>query len=86
MNATSLTTNGDEYISMPSDFLAPFSLSLAPVGQRVPSGEGCKLSSEKHIQIEHPQPFPNTTGIFDEILRFFGNVTGNFILAQRPTQ
>ena len=23
-NATSATTNGDEYISMPSDFLAPF--------------------------------------------------------------
>ena len=83
-NATSATTNGDEYLSMPSDFLAPFSFFISTVGS-----EGFLLEKDVNfIREAYPNrattALPKYYGIFDAKADASGNVTGNFILGPTP--
>lgn len=83
-NATSATTNGDEYISMPSDFLAPFSFFISTAGS-----EGFLLEKDVNfIREAYPDrtatALPKYYGIFDAKADASGNVTGNFILGPTP--
>ena len=65
-NATASTTSGNQYLACPSDFLAPFSLSLAdPTAPHVSSL--LRLLFEKS---RHPLHHQNGTGRLSES-RFF---------------
>ena len=83
-NATSALTSGDEYISMPTDFLAPFSFFVSTSGS-----EGFLLEKDVNF-IREAYPDRTSTGLpkyyasFDDSTDSSGNVTGNFIVGPTP--
>ena len=83
-NATSSLSSGDEYISMPTDFLAPFSLFITTAGSQA-------FLLEKDVNfIREAYPDRTATGVpkyyasFDSKADTSGNVTGNFIVGPTP--
>ena len=86
-NATSSLTINDEYLSTPSDFLAPFSFFIQDVGSE-------RYLIEKDVNfIREAYPNRATTGvpkyyaIFDATATTAGgNVQANFILGPTPNQ
>ena len=86
-NATSTLTINDEYLSTPSDFLAPFSLFIKTAGS-----EGFLLEKDVNF-IREAYPDRTTTakpkyyGFFDAAATAgAGNVQANFILGPTPDQ
>jgi hypothetical protein len=84
-NATSNLTSGDEYLSLPSDFMAPFSLFISESGS-----EAFLLEKDVNFMRE-AYPDRTSTGtpkyyaIFDtSATAAGGNVAGNFILGPTP--
>jgi hypothetical protein len=86
-NATSTTSANDEYLSTPSDFLAPFSLFIKTAGS-----EGFLLEKDVNFMRES---YPDRTstakpkyyGFFDATATAgAGNVQANFILGPTPDQ
>jgi len=84
-NATSNLTSGDEYLSLPSDFMAPFSLFISQSGS-----EAFLLEKDVNFMRE-AYPDRTSTGtpkyyaIFDtSATAVGGNVAGNFILGPTP--
>ncbi len=86
-NATSTLTSGNEYLSTPSDFLAPFSLFVTTSGS-----EGYLLEKDVNfIREAYPaqstQARPEYYGFFDAPPTVgAGNVQANFILGPTPNQ
>jgi hypothetical protein len=86
-NATSAMSINDEYLSTPSDFLAPFSLFIKDSGK-----EGFLLEKDVNF-LREAYPDRTTTGT-PKYYGFFdatatvgsGNVQANFILAPTPDQ
>ena len=86
-NATSTLSVNDEYLSTPSDFLAPFSLFIKTAGS-----EGFLLEKDVNF-IREAYPDRTTTakpkyyGFFDAtVTSGAGNVQANFILGPTPDQ
>ena len=86
-NATSALTQGNEYLSTPSDFLAPFSLFVSTAGK-----EGFLLEKDVNFMRE---AYPDRTvtgtpkyyGFFDATATAAaGQVQANFILGPTPDQ
>lgn len=84
-NATSNLTSGDEYLSLPSDFMAPFSLFISQSGS-----EAFLLEKDVNFMRE-AYPDRTSTGtpkyyaIFDtSATAAGGNVAGNFIIGPTP--
>ena len=86
-NATSALTQGNEYLSTPSDFLAPFSLFVSTAGK-----EGFLLEKDVNFMRE---AYPDRTvtgtpkyyGFFDATATAAaGQVQANFILGPKPDQ
>jgi len=86
-NATSTLTAGNEYLSTPSDFLAPFSLFITTSGK-----EGFLLEKDVNfIREAYPaqttQAVPKYYAFFDATATVGGgNVQANFILGPTPDQ
>ena len=86
-NATSTTSANDEYLSTPSDFLAPFSLFIKTAGS-----EGFLLEKDVNfIREAYPDRTstakPKYYGFFDATATVgAGNVQANFILGPTPDQ
>lgn len=86
-NATSTLTAGNEYLSTPSDFLAPFSLFITTAGK-----EGFLLEKDVNfIREAYPaqttQAVPKYYAFFDATATVGGgNVQANFILGPTPDQ
>ena len=86
-NATSTLTSGNEYLSTPNDFLAPFSLYITTSGN-----EGYLLEKDVNfIREAYPsqstQAKPKYYGFFDAgATAGAGNVQANFILGPTPDQ
>lgn len=86
-NATSTTSANDEYLSTPSDFLAPFSLFIKTAGS-----EGFLLEKDVNfIREAYPDRTstakPKYYGFFDATATAgAGNVQANFILGPTPDQ
>ena len=86
-NATSTLTQNNEYLSTPTDFLAPFSLFITTVGI-----EGFLLEKDVNFMRE-AYPARTSTGkpqyyaFFDTTAQASGGATsGNFILGPTPDQ
>ena len=86
-NATSALTQGNEYLSTPSDFLAPFSLFVSTAGK-----QGFLLEKDVNFMRE---AYPDRTvtgtpkyyGFFDATATAAaGQVQANFILSPTPDQ
>jgi hypothetical protein len=75
-NATASTTIGNKYLACPSDFLAPFSLSLAG-----PDGDKFFLEFKDPSFIQEYTPDATTTGAPKYFAQFDNE---NFILAATP--
>ena len=84
-NATSTLTPSDEYLSMPTDFLAPFSLFISTSGSE-------RFLLEKDVNFMR-EAFPDKTvtgtpkyySIFDKSVNAVGgSVSGNFIVGPTP--
>lgn len=86
-NATSTTSANDEYLSTPSDFLAPFSLFIKTAGS-----EGFLIEKDVNfIREAYPDRTstakPKYYGFFDATATAgAGNVQANFILGPTPDQ
>lgn len=86
-NATSTTSANDEYLSTPSDFLAPFSLFIKTAGS-----EGFLIEKDVNfIREAYPDRTstakPKYYGFFDATATLgAGNVQANFILGPTPDQ
>jgi len=83
-NATSSLTQSDEYLSMPTDFLAPFSFFIS-----TSSSERFLLEKDVNFMREaYPDRTSTATpkyyAIFDSKTDASGNVTGNFIVGPTP--
>lgn len=83
-NVTSAFTSSDEFLSTPTDFLAPFSLFITTSGS-----EGFLLEKDVNF-IREAFPARTTTGVpkyyalFDNSGSTGGNVVGNFIVGPTP--
>ncbi len=81
-NVSGTASSGNKFLAMPSDFLAPYSLSLRTVTDPVSSGSNYDFVEFKDVSfVQSYTPDPATTGVPKYYATFD---VSNFILAPTP--
>ena len=81
-NVSGIASSGNKFLEMPSDFLAPYSLSLRTVTDPVASGSDYDFLEFKDVSfVQSYTPDPATTGVPKYYATFD---VSNFILAPTP--
>jgi len=81
-NVSGAASSGNKFLAMPSDFLAPYSLSLRTVTDPVSSGSNYDFVEFKDVSfVQSYTPDPATTGVPKYYATFD---VSNFILAPTP--
>ena len=81
-NVSGTASSGNKFLEMPSDFLAPYSLSLRTVTDPVASGSNYDFVEFKDVSfVQSYTPDPTTTGVPKYYATFD---VSNFILAPTP--
>lgn len=81
-NSTGVTTASNKFLAMPTDFLAPYSLSLRTVTDPVASGSDYGFVEFKDVSfVQSYTPDPATTGVPKYYATFD---VSNFLLAPTP--